>query len=72
MKEGEQIVYFIEQKETGKWYAGLWKLHSKIWTRNPHKAISFTDRKEAESLCETEDGEIVTEHIFIDSTQTFI
>jgi len=65
----EKTVYFVEQKATGKWYAGI-KKGCVFYTNDPLKAVQFLSKIEAKNACD--ETEIVTEHIFVESTQTFI
>lgn len=67
----EKTVYFLERKRDGKWWSYCHvESGRKQYTSNPHKALAYDTRKELEDICE--DDEVITEHIYIQETDTFI
>lgn len=66
----EKTVYFIENKITRKWITPLFGTKG-YYTNNPHKALLFDTREEAERYG-LEDNQIITQHLFVEETDEFI
>lgn len=66
----EKTVYFVERLSDHKWLSFKAAKNYHTYTSSPDLAVHFETREQAE--CCLEEGEIVTEHLFIDDTQTTI